>query len=404
MSSNGVGRALLALLAVAASACGGRSGPKYPAPKYPDLGACVDGVCDASADGRPGDAGGSAAACTPAGASDAGAPAPCLLVIASGRNDLVGLALDGAGVFWTERSGASYAVMRAPALGGPARAVVTSIGRAVALGGGRVFLDSGNGLVATAAAEVSATAPFQGFGRTIAASSADVYVATCDGTFGAVLDLPTSGAPPTTLGAVGCMNDLALDAAGLYGASIGGDRGGGIIVAAGIWAWPLGGAPGAPLIGGATSGAGDAAAGGGGGASPDSAAGDAADGGPPLAPYAPVGVVADAAHVYWTERGHGDAIPPDGAVMKMPLAGGAPEVLAAGLHGPGDLALDGDAVYWANTDGRIMKVSVAGGAPTVLATGQVDPLNVTVDATAVYWTNRGGVGAPEGAVLRLTPK
>ena len=90
--------------------------------------------------------------------------------------------------------------------------------------------------------------------------------------------------------------------------------------------------------------------------------------------------------------------------MKMALTGGAPEVLVAGLHGPGDLALDGDTLYWANTDGRIMKVSVAGGPPTVLADGQIDPLNVTVDATAVYWTNRGGVGAPEGAVLRLTPK
>jgi hypothetical protein len=88
----------------------------------------------------------------------------------------------------------------------------------------------------------------------------------------------------------------------------------------------------------------------------------------------------------------------------MPLAGGAPEALVAGLHGPGDVALDGDTLYWANTDGRIMKVSVAGGAPTVLATEQIDPLNVTVDATAVYWTNRGAVGAPEGAVLRLTPK
>jgi hypothetical protein len=51
-----------------------------------------------------------------------------------------------------------------------------------------------------------------------------------------------------------------------------------------------------------------------------------------------------------------------------------------------------------------MKVSLAGGPATVLADGQIDPLNVTVDATAVYWTNRGGVGAPEGAVLRLTPK
>jgi hypothetical protein len=125
---------------------------------------------------------------------------------------------------------------------------------------------------------------------------------------------------------------------------------------------------------------------------------------PPPAPYAPVGVVADATHVYWTEHGHGNAIPPDGALMKMPLAGGPPEVLVAGLHGPGDLALDGDTIYWANTDGRIMKVSVAGGPPTLLASGQVDPLNVTVDATSVYWTNRGGIGAPQGAVLRLTPK
>jgi hypothetical protein len=391
-------RVLLAALASAAPACG--SAPHYPAPKYTDAGVCTGGACDAAADGPPADADGSPAPCLPAVEIDAGASPRCLVVIASGRNDLVGFALDGANVFWTERPGDSYAVMRAPAVGGPARAVVTSVRRAVALGGGRVFLNSGNGLVPTSVTDVGTTAPFQGFGRNIAASASDVYVGTCDGAFGSVLDLPTSGAVPTTFAAVGCMNDLALDAATVYGASIGGAKGGGVVVAAGVWAWPLDGNPGAPLLGGGTSGARDAGA----DAAAAGPAGDAADGATVAAPYAPVGVVADATHVYWTERGHGIAIPPDGALMKMPLAGGAPEVLVAGLHGPGDLALDGDTLYWANTDGRIMKVSVAGGSPTLLATGQVDPLNVTVDATAVYWTNRGGVGAPEGAVLRLTPK
>jgi hypothetical protein len=389
------------LLAVGAPACGGSAAhdpPQYPPPKYTDIAdACLGGACDASADGPPADADGSAA-CSPADASDGDASPRCLVVIASGRNDLVGFALDGASVFWTERRGASYAVMGAPVLGGPARTVVTSVRRAVALGGGRVFLNSGNGLVAMAAADVGADAPFQGFGRNVAASASDVYVGTCDGNFGSVLDLPTSGAQPTTLGAVGCMNDLALDAATLYGASIGGTTGSGVVVAAGLWAWPPGGSPAAPLVGGAMSDGADAAA----DFDPDGGAGDAADSPPPL--YAPVGVVADSTHVYWTERGHGSAIPPDGAVMKMPLTGAAPEVLVAGLHGPGDLALDGDTLYWANTDGRIMKVSVAGGPPTLLASGQVDPLNVTVDAAAVYWTNRGGAGAPEGAVLRLTPK
>jgi hypothetical protein len=389
VSMSSIGRCA-ALLAVLTVACGG-SAPKYPPPKY----TCLGGACDASTEGPPVDAGGSPPACQPAVAGDAGASPRCLVVIASGRNDLVGFALDGASVFWTERSGSSYAVMSAPALGGPARTVITSLHRAVALGGGQVFLDSGNGLVAMAAADVSTTAPFQGFGRNVAATGADVYVSTCDGAFGAVLDLPTSGAAPTTLAAVGCMNDLGLSGATLYGASIGGPKGGGVVVAAGIWAWPLYGSPGAPLIGGAMS-------------TPDAGAGasvDAgADGEPPLTPYAPVGVVADATHVYWTERGHGDAIPPDGALMKMALTGGAPEVLVTGLHGPGNLALDGDTLYWANTDGRIMKVSVTGGPLTVLADGQVDPLNVTLDATAVYWTNRGGVGAPQGAVFRLFPK
>ena len=64
----GVCRALLAVLAVAAPACGG-SARQYPPPKY-----CVGAACDASADGPPVDADVAPAACLPAVASDAHAP------------------------------------------------------------------------------------------------------------------------------------------------------------------------------------------------------------------------------------------------------------------------------------------------------------------------------------------
>ncbi|HVZ74604.1 MAG TPA: hypothetical protein VHJ20_19615 [Polyangia bacterium] len=382
MSTNEVSVGLVALLAIVAPACGG-SAPSYAPPKLTDGGVCSGGACDAVVDvpnDVPNDADASAPTCVPATKSDASVPARCLVVIASGRNDLVGFAIDGASVFWTERSGSGFAVKRAPALGGPVSTVVTSDRRAVAIGAGNVFLNSGNGLVATAVADVSATAPVQGFGRNFAASASDVYVATCDGTFGSVLDLPTSGAAPSMIDAVGCMNDLAFADGTLYGASIGGDKGA-ITVPAGVWAWSLDGTPGTSLVGR-----------------------PARDAGASYTLFAPLGVVADATNVYWTEHGHGTAIPSDGAVMKMPLAGGTPEALVSGLHGPGDMALDGDTLYWGNTDGRIMKVSVTGGPATVLATDQIDPLNVTVDADAVYWTNRGAVGAPEAAVLRLAPK
>jgi hypothetical protein len=57
-------------------------------------------------------------------------------------------------------------------------------------------------------------------------------------------------------------------------------------------------------------------------------------------------------------------------------------------------------VYWTNYgDGTVVKVPLGGGAPIVLASGQDSPASIAVDATSVTWVNEDG-----GNVMRLTPK
>jgi hypothetical protein len=70
------------------------------------------------------------------------------------------------------------------------------------------------------------------------------------------------------------------------------------------------------------------------------------------------------ADVYWTSTdSNGGA---NGAVMKAPLAGGTPLVLASGQSKPGSIAVDARNVYWMTTDiaggaGAIMRIPLGGG-------------------------------------------
>jgi len=97
-------------------------------------------------------------------------------------------------------------------------------------------------------------------------------------------------------------------------------------------------------------------------------------------------------------------------VIAFTGGGGAPTTLASG-H-PGDIAVDATSVYWTDFDtssgsggsnGTVMKVPVGGGPPTILASGQNWLDGIAVDATSVYWTTDNSNG--DGMLLmKLTPK
>lgn len=106
-------------------------------------------------------------------------------------------------------------------------------------------------------------------------------------------------------------------------------------------------------------------------------------------------IAVDATHAYWT-RYSGDAA--SGAVLRVPLSGGATVALAWGT-GFIQLAIDGDDIYWLSdgtsenswTDGALYTVKKSGGEPTQLATSLHGATRLAVDATHVYWTEAYGM-------------
>ena len=146
----------------------------------------------------------------------------------------------------------------------------------------------------------------------------------------------------------------------------------------------------------------------------------------------PNGIAVDATHVYWTDLITG--------VMRLPLAGGTPELLAPAdspeaialdpAHvywtaknsvgridlgggtatsllsttlktGAWALAIDGSTLYWADQIlGTIQVIPVGGGPSTTVAKGLSAPDGVVVDATDVYWAE-GTDQQTEGSISRM---
>jgi hypothetical protein len=102
--------------------------------------------------------------------------------------------------------------------------------------------------------------------------------------------------------------------------------------------------------------------------------------------------------------------------MKVSVLGGTPTKLASDITSPCALAIDSTNVYWSSSgtgwiysatgqdDGAIWKVPIAGGVPTTLAVRQNRPCGITVDGTTVFWRTANGAvlaapltgGTPKG--------
>jgi hypothetical protein len=101
-------------------------------------------------------------------------------------------------------------------------------------------------------------------------------------------------------------------------------------------------------------------------------------------------IVLDETHVYWTVQRTGDVL------MRAPLGGGAPEVVARAAAGAVGLVLVGGYAYYTlPTLGLVMRVRLAGGLPQVVTSQVTYPVLVTSDGAALYVTagveNKGTV-------------
>lgn len=108
----------------------------------------------------------------------------------------------------------------------------------------------------------------------------------------------------------------------------------------------------------------------------------------------PVDLAINATHLYYISNT--SAGPNTGAVVKIPLAGGAPITLASSQPNPQAIAIDGSNVYW--TGGDLMTLALTGGTPTSLFTGLgSNSFGLTSDGSSVFWTNSTGGKLSKGA-------
>ncbi len=104
-------------------------------------------------------------------------------------------------------------------------------------------------------------------------------------------------------------------------------------------------------------------------------------------PYAPLGLVADASNVYWSDNRT------SGAILSSTAApGGDIETLATGQDFPLFLAADADSVYWGNRSALLLRATREGGVISMVAAAPGDGPAGTLflDGERVYFADTGG--------------
>lgn len=115
-----------------------------------------------------------------------------------------------------------------------------------------------------------------------------------------------------------------------------------------------------------------------------------------------------AGEIYWVARAATSSY-----VMKASLAGGAPIELASSGHVLGSIGLRGPDLFVADHgtmmslapdgtaagDGQILRIPIAGGAADVVATSQQFSYGLAVDASGLYW---GGGSSGDGGGFTMT--
>jgi hypothetical protein len=122
----------------------------------------------------------------------------------------------------------------------------------------------------------------------------------------------------------------------------------------------------------------------------------------------PAGIAVVGSDVYFTTQDPWNPDENDGAIWKVPSAGGAPAMLVQGLDRPGPVAVLGGSMYWIDAwqthadDGDVRQAPIDGSSMTILASAQNGPWSLALGGGYVVWTTAGFVDSVLGSTW-VTP-